>query len=186
VPIIYRRIVETLIIIAGILLIAITTIAQTSPSSSQDSSSLEDTLKWIQSKVSSYSYMKDKNTGDIDKTEDITYSGCKMDLALSTRHNSETGNIFKAVTKYSFSLKDAERADVFTNKKGELKVALAFKLKIRGTTEYYIGSELQEKEENRDEVIFLPFDDKEMAKRVAKAFRNAIKLCGGGKVKEVF
>jgi hypothetical protein len=184
--IIHRQIAEMLCVLICILLIAFTAIAQTRQPNAQDAPSLEDTLKWIQSKVSSYSYRKDKNNEDIDKTEDITYSGCKMDLELSTKHNESTSHIFKALTKYSFSLKDAERADAFPNKRGEIKVALGFKLKIHGTTEYYIDGELQSKEENSDEVIFLPFDDKDMAERVAGAFRNAIKLCGGGKVKEVF
>jgi hypothetical protein len=111
-----------------------------------------------------------------------------MYVALGSRHtDSSTANIFRRLSKYSFSLKEAERADAIPNKTtGKIEVAIGFKLKISGTTEYYVDSELQEKEDNRDEAIFLPFDDKEVAERVANAFQHAIRLCGGGKVKEVF
>ena len=83
-------------------------------------------------------------------------------------------------------MKDAERADAFPDRNGETKVALGFKLKIHGTTEYYLDTELRNKEEEKSEAIFLPFHDKDLAQRVANAFQHAIKLCGGGKAKEIF
>ena len=84
---IHANVTKGLLAVIAVLLIAFTPTAQTPQSTKPDSPALEDTLKWIQTKVSSFSYVRDKDSGDIDKTEDITYSGCKIDLQLSSRHN---------------------------------------------------------------------------------------------------
>jgi hypothetical protein len=164
---------------------------ETERSSAQDSSpSLEETLQWIQARLSSDASFSETKTDKVGSTL-ITYyfsdrvtvtdwEGCTLKFASLHQHSNSPDLLHHGVTR-------SEKKT--TVRLADVTLAKVTPFNGQSGAEYYIlglmsdNKFLEETEEGTHPsiIMIIPFKDREVAERVAKAVNHAMSLCKGKK-----
>jgi hypothetical protein len=165
-------------------LFSLSAIAQERAKTQEDRPSLDETVDWLRGKLPTYANTKN-NDGKMtttDKIEDLVIDRCDINytyLKLMEANSLGMSSFVKA--KVRFALADMDADDVRVQKEKDyyqlLLICTEKKQKVRlDITARVLGSNAGDRTDYADHAKF-PFEDSEMAERVAKAFRNAITLC---------
>ena len=150
-------------------------------------SDLSDTLSWMDNTYNSHPYSGAGHGKWYQHwTETFTYNGCQMTLHTEDDPAAKV-NVVSSLS-YTFNLRDINPQSISMSTYNNVPAEIAFKTHLEAPLidvyahSIYLNLKGSEHEgENRSKANEARFsvDDVEYAKRLTRAFRHAVELCGG-------
>ena len=181
--------------------VVLTSIVSTPVSAQQQTSDsdLSETLTWMDNSYNSHpdvsgayghgrtrSYQQEVLWSG--STETFTYSGCQMTLHIEEDPAAKVNREMVSSLSYTFNLRDINPQSIEMSTYDNVPAEIAFKTRLEAPVidvhSHSIypnlkGSDHEGSESSKTNKARFSVDDVEYAKRLTRAFRHAVELCGG-------